>query len=603
MPKDFKLSRIRDYGGYVNKRDVTDLDGVFAVEGSQNVISRDEGYVGTRAGYTVYGAEDASTLEPITAEYSWKTARGDEIMLRGRNDASNNGTLEFIINAIFDSGQGLWTELINGLGTGTFRFTTYWDTTEGQDALLFVCGDANIYYWSGGVTTFASATSNTITKQGTTSWAEEGFLANGTRQVTIEGTTYTYTGGESTTTLTGVTPDPTSAGHTVGATVLQTVRTTSNKPASGLENTLIATVRNQVYVADEKRRDVYVSAVDDYTTYTFSSPRLVGEGALMTLNESPTAMIEQEDTIYISTLNQWYFVAFTLSDDLQNEDLTIQLLKSSPLGGAVNQESVFKIKNDIMFVSNEPTINSLGRIENVDTPQSKDLSDPIKLELNSYTLTNCSGKFFRNNAYFAFPSEGKMLIYNIEKGFWEAPQILPVRVMSVFEGDLYGHSNSVHETYKLFDGTNDNGNAMEARLVFNYLDYGTQSAMKSFTELFTHGYISTNTDLNIKVLYDFKGFNGKQEFEINGGAGDATIFAPQQDGNLGKAPLGHEPLGTTGDDVDVLQKFRVVKVTPKLNFYEMQVEYSSNDIDQQWFLLDQGTNATISVDDNYAIKQ
>ena len=136
--KDFKLVNLADYKGYINKADITNVNGIYLVEGSQNVIYSDEGRVGTRKGYTLFGSAD-TTLEPITAEYSWKTARGNEIMIRGRNDGTNDGTLEFYISEI-----GSFTELVNSLGTGVFNFTTYWDTTEAQDALIFVCGDSNL---------------------------------------------------------------------------------------------------------------------------------------------------------------------------------------------------------------------------------------------------------------------------------------------------------------------------------------------------------------------------------------------------------------------------------------------------------------------------
>ena len=599
--KNFKLQNTREYKGYRNKEDVTNLDGLFTVSGSQNVLSTDQGWLGTRKGYTLFGAADGSVLEPGLNEVVWKTARGDEIILRHRNDASTTGTIEFYHSDIEE-----FTELANGLGTTKFQADSYWDTTEEQDALLFVVGNANIYYWSGGVTTFASATANTITKEGTTTWLQEGFITEGTTQVTIGGTVYTYTGGEGTTILTGVTPDPTSAGHAAGATVFQTVRTTSNKPAAGLSNDLIAIHRNQAYIGDLTRRDVNLSVVGDYTSYTAATvPRVVGEAAVITLNEPPTAMIAQEDNIYLSTFNQWYNVVWTLSDNLSGEALTVQLLKSSPRGGAISQNAVCKAKNDIIYISNEPTINSLGRVENIDTPQSKDLSDPIKLELEGYTTTNAFAEFWRNNLYFAFPSESKVLVFNIEKGFWEAPLVLPVQSLSVFEGDLLANSNAVHETYKLFDGTNDNGFAMEAKAVFNYLNYpkeGGQSHKKGLTEWFSTGYLSTNTVLVLKLNYDYKGFTRIQDFSI---AGDdlSILFAPIISGNLGKVPLGHQPMGSTSDVVDTLQKFRVIKTTAKDDFYEIQRIFSSNDIDQQWFLLADGSNAMASKNDNYEIKQ
>jgi hypothetical protein len=584
--KEFKLVNLAKFGGYINKADVTNVGTDFLVSGSQNVIYSDEGRIGTRKGYTLLGVAD-TTLEPITAEYSWKTARGDEIMIRGRNDGTNDGTLEFYIDEL-----GEFVELVNSLGTGLFNFTTYWDTTEAQDALIFVCGDSNLYYWSGGVTTYESSTINTITKQGTSSWAEEGFLTAGTRKVIIDGTEYEYTGGETTTTLTGVTPDPSGAGYTAGDSVHQAVRTQANTPASNLHNSLVATYQNQIYVGDLTRRDVYVSAVGDYTTYTFASPRAVGEGALLTLNETPTAMIEHNETIYISTSNQWYFVKFQLSDDLQNEDLYIEMYDSLIGGGAVNQQSVFKTKNDIFYISNEKIIDNLNRVKQQDVEGygvgiGEPLSEPIKLELEGYNITNCSGKYYRNNAYFNFPAEGKTLIYNMYKMFWETPQILPVRVMSVWGGDLYIHSNSIHETYKMFDGYNDNGNSMYARAVFSYVNYGIPHQQKGLTEWFSEGYISSNTDITQKVLLDYKGYTGEFTYTIDGEDTD-IVFATPQTGNLGKSPLGHEPIGGTVTTADELRKFRVIFTNYKTDFYEVQVEYSSNDIDQRWFILHQG---------------
>ncbi len=597
MAKNFNLTNLALYKGYINKADRTNVSSKFLVEGSLNVVSTDEGFVGTRKGYTLFGAAD-STLEPITGSVTWRTARGDEIMMRSRNDGTNSGTVEF-----YHSDIGAWTELINSVGTTLCNFTTdYWDTTEAQDALLFVVGDANLYYWSGGVTTFASGTTNTITKEGTTSWGEEGFLTAGTRTVDIGGTTYTYTGGESTTTLTGVTPDASAAG-TAGDTVFQEVRTTSNKPAAALNNDLIAVHRNQVYVGDKRRRDVNVSVVGDYTDYTTATvPRVVGEAAVLTLNETPTAFVAQEDTIYLSTYNQWYKVVWTLSDDLTGESLNIDPLKTNPGGGAINQKSVFNVKNNIFYISNEPTINSLGRVENIDTPQAKDLSDSIKLELDGYDTSNASGQFWRNSAFFAFPAEGKVLQFNIKEGYWEAPLTFPVRHMVVFGNSLYGHSSGNNESYKLFDGTDDNGKAMNAIAAFSYVNGNRRDHKKSFVEWFTEAYMSTNTTLTQTLNYDYKGATRIQEFEIRGDDPKIT-FAPKQGNPLGSNTLGSQPIGSQSVAPDNLNKIRVIKETSKSDFYEIQTVYSTNDINQQWQILAQGPALTLSVDDNNSIKQ
>lgn len=590
MPKKFQLTNLRGFKGFIQKRDRTNVGANYLVKGSQNVVSTDEGRVAIRKGYTLDGAANSSLTE-IESSFVWLTKRGLEVPLRSYDDE-----LEIRYS-------GDWIRLEDGWTDVDFNYTTYWDTTELQDALLFVNGDSNIYYWSGGITTFASVTVNTITKQGTTSWTEEGFLTAGTRQVIIEGTTYTYTGGETTTTLTGVTPDPTVAGHTVGAVVVQAVRTQANTPASGFNNDLIATIRNQVYVGDTTRRDVFVSAVSDYTDYTFSSPRLVGEGALLNIDETPTAFVEQEENMYISTKNQWYNTRFELSSDLQNETLLIQRLKTSPLQGAINQSSVFKIKNDVIFLDGEPTIDSLGRIENVDTPQNLDISDPIKLYLQSLDTTNAAGIYWQNNFYMSIPNESVVLIYNIEKGYWEAPQILPISRFSIIDEHLYGHSNVVPETYKLFDDVySDNNNAINAIAKFSYRNYGLRAWQKNLTEWFTEGYIAENTEINLQLNYDYEGFERQQEFTIDGDD-DTILFQPIADNSLGKNSLGKEPLGTTKDELEELSKFRQIDTTYKTDFYEIQAIYSSNDIDQRWEILAFGGDIVASTSDNNHIKK
>lgn len=593
MAKKFSLVNLRNFRGFIQKLDKTNIGANYLVENSQNVLSTDGGRLAARRGYTVFGAED-STLEPIESSFEWDSHRGVQHALRTHDDASTNGTMEVYTN-------NAWITLISSLNTAQVNFTTYWDTTEMQDAMLFVAGDSNMYYWSGGTTTFASATATTITKQGSTTWAQDAFLTTGTRSVIIEGVTYTYTGGEGTTTITGVNPDPTVAGHTVGATVLQAVRTTANTPASGYDNDIIATLKNQVYVGDTERRDVYISAVGDYTDYTFSSPRAVGEGALLTLDETPTGFAEQEQDMYISTINQWYQTRFTLSSDLQNEALQIERLKTAPQQGAISQGAIFKIKNDVWFINGESAVDSLGRVRDILTPNSRNVSDPIKSLMLSYDLTNAHGKYFEYNVYIAIPNESRVLVYNLDKQYWEAPQVLPVSRLAIIESELYGHSNSTTETYQLFEGFNDNGNPIDARANFSYLNYGRRDHKKNLTEWLTEGYISSNTEVTMTLNYDFDGFTTIKEFLIDGD-NEQILFQPVDDVSLGKKSLGKSPLGSSTEELPVLAKFRQINTTPKEDFYEIQVQYSSNDVDQQWELLALGGNATISTADNNEIK-
>lgn len=587
-----KYNLIQEFRGYVNKADITNTDPRFLVSGSQNVIINDGEKVAKRAGYTIYGAANTA-LTPIVSSYDWLTSTGPE-----RNLRKYDTKLEVYYS-------DAWRTVSSSFGASTeLNFAEWWSSSEVKDFLLIVDGTADLKMWSGGITTFASATVNTITKQGSTTWAEERFLLAGTRSVVINGTTYAYTGGEGTTTLTGVTPDPTAGAHAVGSIVIQSLRTTSSLISSAVELDIITVHQNQVYVADSERRDVYVSKNTDYTNYSFTSPtRLPGEGAILTLDSPAIGFAVQENSVYISgTQKEWYQTKFTLSSDLTKETLTVDRLKTGPEQGALSQSAIGKIKNSVIFVSKELTVDTLGRVESIDTPESRPLSDIIKAELASYDTTIPPDiKYFKNNVYIAFPSEGKVLVYDLARKLWQPPQILPVRKFAIIDSELYGHSNSVPETYKLFDGTSDNTNPIDARAAFAYRTYGRPDWKKSFDEWFTEGYISSNCTLQVAHKYDFGGFTTINEREIDGD--DETIlFSTITDNSLGKYPFGSQPLGSITDSPDDLAKFRCVHDFQDVDFYEHQVLYQDNDIDTQWQLLRQGGNVELSKSENIDIK-
>jgi len=595
MAKKYQVTDLpRQFKGYVHKQDVTSLNDIYLVPPSQNVLYDDGGAIRTRGGFTLDGAA-STTTNPVRRSYDWRTSRGTEVNLR------ITGT---VIQARFNSAWASFYTL--AVNTDNPEFSEYWDTTEQQDWLLFVLGNRHLYEWSGGITTFASATATTITKQTTVdafdTWVEAGFHDAGTRQVIIGSTTYTYTGGESTATLTGVTPDPTAGGHTAGDVIHQAVRVTQNVPTSAdYTNNLIATLNNQVYIGSNFRRIIYVSVQNSISDFTPAATRTPGDAAQLYLDETPTAFISQEEVMYISTRNFWYqiiFEAFSLTAEAAN----VKRLKTSPLSGARTQASVARIGNEIMFVSNEPKLRSLGRVENVETPQFRDLSDPIKLDFDDYDFTNVHLLFNRSHLYVAVPVEGFVLPYNVTYGFWESPQVLPVRRLAIVGGLIYGHSSAVIETYRLFNGTNDNAGAMEARAAFNYQQFGEPDALKRFDEYLAEGYISSNTKLTLGVKYDFGGFTSIQEFTILGDD-NAILFQTAADGSFGKNPIGSQPIGSVTDTLDDLAKFRVIKTTAPTDFFEMQVVFETNDIDFQWKILRMGPASQLSPNQPNSIKQ
>jgi hypothetical protein len=385
--------------------------------------------------------------------------------------------------------------------------------------------------------------------------------------------------------------------------VHQALRSHTNTPASGFKNNMIDVLNNQVYYGSLTQRDVYVSKNTSFTDVTFSSPRAPGEGALLTLDNAAVGFVSQEQAMYITAgKNDWYQTVFTLSSDNTAEALTVKKLKTAPQQAAQSQNLIAKIKNNVVFVSNEPTLDELGRLEQIDTPQAKAISDPIKSEFSGYDFTGGEAMYFQNQIWLTIPAENIYLIYDIENSLWQPPQIGSFSRWAIIDGMLYAHSSVVPETYKMNTGTNDNGNPIRAIAAFGYDNYGKRFNLKHFDEHATEGYIKSNTTVTKKIQYEYRGALSIQEFAIEGS--DTTIlFTPADDASLGKAPLGQQPLGSTTAEIDLTPKFRQIDTMQLQNFYEMNVQYESNSEDGYFAILAHGPNVKIAGERNLGIKK
>lgn len=612
--KAHEFSIISEYPhGYRNREDPTNLPPGVLVAGSQNVLTNISNRIAIRQGFTLDGQSSTNT-GGFPSSYDWNRHTGDERNLRaGQLTTSSNGVLQvryiatvgdYYNGTTFTQGQIYWIDLKTAMTSVSLNFAEFWDfTTEKKGFLLWVDGTSNIYEWSGGITTMLSATAATITKKGTTTWAQEGFYTAGTRKVTINGTEYTYTGGESTTTLTGVSPSP--IAEPVNSVIFQTIRVTANSAMTGIPstfaNSLIGNLRNQIYIGSLVDNTVYISKINNYKDYSFAVPRVVGEGALVTLDAPPVGFVPQEEDMYVTAgKDYWYRTKFTLSSDLAKESFEIIRLKTGSRQAAKSQAMINKMKNQVVFISNEPTMDELGRVEQIlGTPQSMNMSDPIKLDFDSYDFTGASVFYFRYFIYLAVPASNVVRIYNLIKGYWEAPQILPVERFSVIGGELYGHGAGISETYKMFDGYTDNGKSMEAIALFSFMNYGTRPALKSFNKFYTEGYITSNTTLTLGIQYDVDGCATNTSYDMNGNDNQfVCLGGATDDSSLGKISFGKRSLGgssTFSSSTDLPPKFRWIQTFPQIDFFEYQPFYYSIGIGQRWELLAFGGAGGVTV--------
>lgn len=678
-----KYDVVDAFKGYSEKVDVTKLKPGYFIKGSQNVVLKDSRTVGIRKGYTLVGQENTTDLKSIRASFDFDNFKGDERNIRTWGDR---------IEVLLD---GTWELLKDGFTSDDFHFSDqdFWDHDRKLAYAVFVNNTSKIMKWNGAITTFDSATTTTLTKEGVETFAESGFekygrtemefkvksndtaingktigvtitkTSDGTsatyndviaRQadsvltaqnirdsfqaslpattaiatsegnkvfitckegylitaysttdtaydyvlpdpvviskptVTVDGVEYEYTGGWDSTTLTGVTPDPTAGSATTGDYVFQSVEVLDNSDILDLpnenKNTVVEILDNQLYIASDTNRFVYVSELSRCDSFNFSRPnRLVGEGARFTLGGNFNAMFPKEGAMYIQFgLGSWVQTQQIDSSDLSAQSLVIRLLDVNAGDGVINKKGIGPMKNKVMFVSKDKAFNFIGRVENLETPQTKNISDRVKDLFLRLDFEDMSMKYHKHYIYIAVPKESMLLMYNLERNLWEAPQIMSIGALSVIGGELHGHSYLTPQTFKLFDGTSDNGVPIESRGKMSYDTSGERALLKAYNEMFIEGYIEERTVINCKILQDIDGSSGEVNFDINGDNENIIFETESEDASLGKSSLGKRGLGNSDDDDSVMNKFRGFKGIQNNDHYEYSFEFGTNQDNAQW---------------------
>ena len=585
--------------GYFSKREITNQDPRALVKGSKNMIINDGDKVASRKGFTLDG-EAGTIFNGINSKYDFVSKNGKKLLRAYTGSTAGTGKLQ--VRTEYTTGTPIWYDLLTSLTYSDFSFTTWWNTTEVIRTVIFVDGTTSIRMWGGGIGYIASNTATTITLSGTKTWAELGFFVSlSGRSITIPGVgVYTYTGGESTTTLTGLTALP---AITVGLPAFQTVVTitslTGVSPA--ITPTVVTTRENQIWYGDKQTSLVWGSKNTNYADCAFTTPlRVPGEGFKIVLDDLTIGFAQDDNSVYaFAGLDEIYQINFILAADLSKESITIEKKKTGAGQSAISSKAIIPVKNGVMYFTNEKNLTWLTSVQNVSTPQALPTSDPIKDDFDGYDLTNATGIFYENAIYIAIPKESLVYIYDFDKALWQTPQTIPVASFSIIKNEvtqkneLYGHSNSKNETYKLNDGLDDNGVKIEFNASFAYRNFGSRSVLKQFDEFFNELYMSVSTTVTCRHYYEYLGADLTVEKLIKG-SDSGLMVAPNVDANLGKDNFGKNPLGSSLNPISDLNKYRVIFEMKLVDFFEHQISYISDSENAQFEILSHGPNVVMS---------
>lgn len=438
---------------------------------------------------------------------------------------------------------------------------------------------------------------------GEPTWARARFLTTGTREIEYNGTRYAYTGGESTDTLTGLTGFPVLG---PGDRVWQaTVSVAHPSPAisGNFYSDYCGVQLNQLILSSASSQEVYGSRNTDYKDYTLTSPRAPADPFKVTL-DGPCTFIQAQDNqdqsvnalLFGSGKSATFRLLYQMSQDNTNELVRMVKLKTAESSGLVSRNAIRAISNSVAYVSNEPTFDLIGNIESGIDSRTAPLSDIIKNDFDSYDFQGSDVYYWKRSAYIAVPAEGLFLIYDFMRGLWQPPQYAPIGKWTIIGGWLHGHSSVTNETYRMFDGTSDNGVYIPQVARFAYNNGGRRDRIKNMTEYWTDGYITPNGRLTMKQYLGYEGLEAVKEMQISGS--DTDIVVPIEGSRLGDEPLGATPLGGASlspipdlpGSEGAFLRFHQDDTMTLVDYKESFVEYSMDTLGGQFAVVAHGSN-------------
>lgn len=606
------IETTRKHRGYESRQEPTNIDALnesVLIPPSANVFVTNQGLVQSRGGLEKFGTASGSVVE---STFDWETNRSQYHSLR-----TTDNTLQVFY-------EGDWVEILTGKNRDRTSFAVWWDNEAKLDTLLFVDGENLVYTWSGAIGTVASISGDEIFLELDSvaiDATELGFRVGDI--INVDGNTYTIDsfGGDgqivATTSVTG------SAGDIVFTSVLSENTfdfsfispsgTKTDVAAGDVADTfgfyfdVVAVVdNNAIFGSNSSQRVLYSSKVD-WADFTFSEPRLVGEGDTFVLDAPVTA-------ITVDPLNNLIVIScgrdkvFSVKEErIQTTDntafLAIRRYMSGYGAGILNQHAHVNIKNTVAFLNFQNELDTIGRLENVDSPQGKPISWKIANDMRAYDLTGAQTSFFENNLGISVPVHSKVLIYDLEQQIWQPPMDIDGSAWSVINGRWVIHDSNGQAHY-IFSGTSDNGAPIQQKAVFDYRSYGSRYNKKRWTIAAAEGYLSSGAEITYKRNFDYAAQRGTFNHVISLKDTDTKFYGNVGSFGIGRYAFGTARLGSSAEDggftFDVeMQKFRTIKHTDPVDFYEDQVSFELNTLDAVMAIISWGANTALSANNSH----
>lgn len=567
-------------------------------------------------GIAKIGTATANTLPKLDTATTWL------------QDGFNNQTLATI------GGSTTQFDITNTSGT-TYRYT--WDTTGTDPAITatsvpvgsyvllgaqnFATANNGLFLVTGSGVNYFEVTNASGTTESNKTIGTGFIYTNFLNVLKIGSKFYAYTGGVTTTTLTGVTPDPSaevSASVAIQAVITKTLVT-------DFLIDFVKVINNQAFLGSYTSRLCYVSSNSDFTNYTIPTPAIPGSPDLLTLDNSLRGITVREGNPHISAgVSDWYKISYeniTVGTALTRKT-NVEKLPTATLAGAYAHEFIDTVGDDIVYLSQDQQLRTLGTYRNIFTAKFPCLSQAVFDEFTEEDFTGGHLRAIGDFIYITAPNNGHDWMHqtrtNVDavgnitaERLWHAPQIRNISRFAVIDGVIYGHSNANPQIYQVWDTNqwhddtpNQDGDGNYEQLGYvsvarmAYQSKGRRQGLLTFDKAYWEGYLTSGTQLDAHVYYDYQGATNIQNPNINSIKSPAYVRQSFYDPSLGQASLGDNPLGEglTQDTSaqEQLSKYKVITDLNPTDCFEYSLEIYSENADDRWELLCCAVNAMVS---------
>lgn len=543
------------------------------------------------------------------------------------------------VNKDNSTGMVLYFTLVNSGSTRTVRL---FSRPNSDSSFMVASGSRN----SDGSITLTAQNSSGVTGSVTVTYSADDLDVysnalvpqySAEKKIIISGVEYTYKNGETTTTIAGVTPDPSAIG--AGTIVIQSVLIADDEPIDGFGADVIKTIHNQLFVGSYNSRIVYISAnivdpdfpgeggastaddpFDFENTGTFvpgDPDSIMLDNPLMGIGERDgKALIFAGDSdLYVVTPNVNVPVSFTdpISGTSRFMITEVSRIRMPALTASKSQEFIGNFSGYLVWVDKINQLRALGSFANLSEIQPSLLSLPVQTELKDEDFSGGHLDVIGDTIHITAPNTGRDWLYQVRETIdaagnitserlWHPPQIRSLVKFGVIDGVIHGFSNKNPQLYEI-EGTSiwhdetPEGTELPYACVakFSFIQANREKTkLGKFDKTYFEGYLREGSEIEGTVFFDYGGATALQQFFVNEIDKEAKFYSPITPLSLGQSSLGENSLGDgLVDDPaeqEQLAKFRAVRDLTAINCFEYALQVASVTPDARWEILRLGVN-------------